>query len=294
MCEGLACGPDGCGGTCGVCPENKPVCYLGKCKKCAPDCMLKECGPDGCGGSCGDCPSVFTCATGKCIAPECSGSVLLFEEKFDDCTQGSLVIVDEQADDSVTWWALPVGEGENTCDLYLGDPVTGAYETGSSVHLKLMTPELEIPSGTFKLTMRLKMEAEPVPAPKYPYDYDVLFLSFEASAGKSTPLWSSKEILNSTQGETITLALDVSGLAPGKGRFLFEFNTFDSTANDYAGVHIDDLRLDSICPFCGNDEDCSDGDECTQDSCLMFANAPDLGACVSSAIPSCESEEPDM
>lgn len=37
--------------------------------ECAPDCATRECGDDGCGGSCGSCPEGFRCdPTGQCLA----------------------------------------------------------------------------------------------------------------------------------------------------------------------------------------------------------------------------------
>jgi len=61
-CEGMACGPDGCNGTCGDCfegfvcsPKDDFTCVEPP-EICPEDaCDGKECGPDGCGGSCGEC-----------------------------------------------------------------------------------------------------------------------------------------------------------------------------------------------------------------------------------------------
>lgn len=53
-CDGLTCGEDGCGGSCGECLDSFS-CFEGNCVSCLPDCVDKECGEDGCGGSCGDC-----------------------------------------------------------------------------------------------------------------------------------------------------------------------------------------------------------------------------------------------
>ena len=61
-CDGLECGDDGCGGTCGDCPDDKPICGADQlCAPCTPDCEGKPCGDDGCGGSCGECPDYETC-----------------------------------------------------------------------------------------------------------------------------------------------------------------------------------------------------------------------------------------
>lgn len=69
QCQGLECGDDGCGGSCGNCPEIAPVCSAaGKCQaQCQPNCVGKQCGPDGCGGTCGSCGTIGVCDTqGKC------------------------------------------------------------------------------------------------------------------------------------------------------------------------------------------------------------------------------------
>ncbi|MDP2926130.1 MAG: LamG-like jellyroll fold domain-containing protein [Nanoarchaeota archaeon] len=58
-CAGKQCGPDGCGGTCGLgCLEPTPFCnYNGICIDCEPNCRGKICGDDGCGNpdGCGAC-----------------------------------------------------------------------------------------------------------------------------------------------------------------------------------------------------------------------------------------------
>ena len=64
-CDGKDCGPDGCGGICGVCFPGDFCQANGKCN-CLPDCEGKECGPDGCAGSCGECPEGQVCDNGTC------------------------------------------------------------------------------------------------------------------------------------------------------------------------------------------------------------------------------------
>ena len=77
-CAGSECGDDGCGGTCGTCPEAAPDCVEGTCTvRCEPDCEDKECGDDGCGSTCGDCPAAAPiCHNDKCkpgCTPDCVG-----------------------------------------------------------------------------------------------------------------------------------------------------------------------------------------------------------------------------
>ena len=75
-CVGKACGADGCGGVCGTCPDGS-YCKSGHCAdECLPDCAGFECGADGCGGSCGVCPAGFSCEASVCVqgcTPHCTG-----------------------------------------------------------------------------------------------------------------------------------------------------------------------------------------------------------------------------
>lgn len=73
-----ACGDDGCGGSCGTCPDSAPFCTQNGCSaECIPDCAARACGDDGCGGSCGQCTSAMPfCSDGQCVQdcdPACDG-----------------------------------------------------------------------------------------------------------------------------------------------------------------------------------------------------------------------------
>jgi hypothetical protein len=63
-CGGKTCGPNGCGGNCGTCPQGQD-CLNGNCF-CVPDCSGIKCGDDGCGGSCGTCVGGAQCVAGQC------------------------------------------------------------------------------------------------------------------------------------------------------------------------------------------------------------------------------------
>ena len=74
-CDGLTCGDDGCGGSCGSC-EDGTFCVEGQCASdCTPSCDSVQCGDDGCGGSCGSCNDGESCDNGLCAAtctPNCA------------------------------------------------------------------------------------------------------------------------------------------------------------------------------------------------------------------------------
>lgn len=103
-CDGRDCGADGCGGSCGTCPENHDcrdgacveVHWCGDgfcnslcgedCSNCPTDCACGcgetctdgeclftacdglECGDDGCGDSCGTCADFHQCEDGICVS----------------------------------------------------------------------------------------------------------------------------------------------------------------------------------------------------------------------------------
>ena len=74
QCEGLECGDDGCDGVCGICPDEKPWCFVGLCfEECQPACEGKTCGDDGCDGVCGECAEGEVCPDGNCCSPWCGG-----------------------------------------------------------------------------------------------------------------------------------------------------------------------------------------------------------------------------
>jgi len=67
-CAGRECGPDGCGGHCGICEDWLFCSPMGTCMPAdPPQCQGKICGPDSMGGSCGSCPEGWDCgAMGHC------------------------------------------------------------------------------------------------------------------------------------------------------------------------------------------------------------------------------------
>lgn len=126
-CDGLECGGDGCGGTCGTCdggavcqegrctclPEDHKeccgdaVCWVDTCGNpgvqtascpfgcedamclaCEPNCDGLECGDDGCGGSCGECTGA-TCQ-GLLFSPpqSCNGGSCVPDAPDQDCDDG--------------------------------------------------------------------------------------------------------------------------------------------------------------------------------------------------------------
>lgn len=79
QCSGRECGPDGCGGVCGLGCMNGESCVSGQCETaCVAQCAGRQCGPDGCSGTCGTCAGGASCEAGACVSactPACDGKV---------------------------------------------------------------------------------------------------------------------------------------------------------------------------------------------------------------------------
>jgi len=85
-CEDKECGDNGCGGSCGICPENLPNCIQGTCEadsggglpeadcSCATDICTGTTCSDGIGGSC---PGL--------IEPDCNNNQIMCGDSLNDC-----------------------------------------------------------------------------------------------------------------------------------------------------------------------------------------------------------------
>ena len=91
-CSGRDCGDDGCGASCGACGDDE-FCEGGHCV-CQPDCGTQDCGDDGCGGSCGSCEGAGVCQSGVCVCvPSCEGRSCGDDgcgESCGDCNRGEV------------------------------------------------------------------------------------------------------------------------------------------------------------------------------------------------------------
>ncbi|MBM4372397.1 MAG: hypothetical protein FJ098_12130, partial [Deltaproteobacteria bacterium] len=83
-CEAIWTAPDGM--ECGTGPLGNPmVCVSGVCT-CTPDCGGAQCGDDGCGGSCGTCPENWECIHSLCVLePWCGDFMCNGAETYETC-----------------------------------------------------------------------------------------------------------------------------------------------------------------------------------------------------------------
>lgn len=171
-CNIKDCGDDGCGGSCGSCPDAAPTCEQGKCV-CQPDCLGKECGTDGCVGDCGQCSGeVEKCSAGKCMCkgPTCEACTPHLALRLDSAQadsaydNGLLYILTryhgiEVVDVGVPESPFKIGEWNNEATAYsmaiLADRIFVAVEDGIEI-LDRSVPTQILPVG------KLAMSAGPV------------------------------------------------------------------------------------------------------------------------------------
>ena len=125
---------------------NVQVDYNGQCGNCVPDCSGCECGDDGCGGSCGTCPNGETCNSNQlCVecqtAADCASGICANEVCVDcaedaDCPSGTICDGNgeciSQGYGVVTWGPSTKGGDSSSVSSQLSSGVTEIFSTGSA------------------------------------------------------------------------------------------------------------------------------------------------------------------
>ncbi len=128
---------------------------------------------------------------------------------------------------------------------------------------------------------------------------DVLSLQVLAQDVSSPPVfWSTqigKSTLNDPQnpGGWRHIAVDLAQWQGKTIQLAWQFNTKTNTNNDYEGIYLDDIVVETICPdlgkiLCGDTQICDDdGLTCTAETCTGYSNVPGHGVCFHDAIAAC-------
>ena len=232
---------DGAGGTC----LEVPALPGELCQVCANDASCDDddpCTEDTC-NALGQCEHLSFC----CL------EVSAYETSF-EAGLGGWYVSDAQPSDNVTWVTSELSASAGSWAAWLGDPLTGTYESGGPVSAALQTPQIQLPepsteAGEVNLGFALNLSTE---WDGFDYDnpagVDRLRLELVVSGQEIIELWSSDEVSGSTQGVWVDISISLEAWAGQSIKLRFVFDTGDEVRNDYAGPRIDDLRIGRICP----------------------------------------------
>ena len=189
------------------------------------------------------------------------------------------------------------------------DPTLGA---GKGPQGTICTAPIAVKLGTvynlasFKVKMQTEWSGQQASAYKNPPTQggcaiDQLTVGVFDAGQLQKPLWTSDAIFGTTEGKLLGMQVDLDAYGGKSVQLCFTFDACDSTANNYTGVCIDDVKVDiacepnpcqddTMCPqkacntatcnladhacsyakvagCCIVDKDCDDADSCTTDTC---------------------------
>jgi hypothetical protein len=289
--DGNGCTSDVCtlysNGSGGVCayPKVGSGKAWTKCQSCgqAPDCGDNDC-------------YTYNCKEHICdieLAEKCCASYTLFPEAtvppvtvFEGFESGSLDgwTLDDPTEDNVTWQVKNTSAFDETHVLYFGDVEEGTYEAfdangqAQEASATLWSTMFQINKEQYRsavllfwLHMSTQFDGAESPDPDNLLDTLSVNVQREDS-GEVISVWNSAEALgNTTNGEYVQIAIDLSPFEKKTVRFGFTFDSGDAKKNNHGGVHIDKLALHMICgaEVCQVDTDCDDDNVCTVDTCTV-------------------------
>ena len=310
-CDGKDCGDDGCGGTCGQCPEGQWECDEGSCV-CVPACEDKECGPDGCGGSCGGCQGEQdACLDGACVcqsdcegkecgADGCGSSCGQCQDGFlcleDTCQPepGIVVITEifkdptEVPDDLGEWFEL-----YNTTDEPIDLGGWALTDAGVDSHIVSDDGQVSIGPQSY-LVLGNEGDSNLNGGVDVDYVYDHFFLSNKddeviLSWGEivvDAVYYDDGVEFPDTPGTALSLALDnLDATSNDSGA-----NWCEAVAAFGAGDNGSPGEANPACPKCG-DEVCDDDETCETCSEDCWCDDPTVCFAGTCCTPNCEGKE---
>lgn len=278
----------------------------------------KECLPDNVAN---DCPDTDTCRNVKCkdnscvytdIVP-CCNPQNLFQDDFEQGSLARYSITTGPQNKDVKWQISDKRAVKGTKALYYGDTLQGNYNSnGSANYGYISTPYMNIPAKgyaalTFDLFLATEWDSKDTYLNKAKNDLFYVEAIERLGTGpdsptKATMIWESGQVKGTTHGKFKPVAVDLTAFANKKIAIRFSFVTGDAQNNNYEGVYLDNLSIDTnnctqleckgawdclvdgTCrtggcvdgkcvvtkaddTCCSFDLDCMDGTDCTNDWC---------------------------
>ncbi|MFT7621090.1 MAG: hypothetical protein ACI9WU_000251, partial [Myxococcota bacterium] len=176
-------------------------------------------------------------------------------------------ITEDVVSGSMIWGAsLKKAFGGSGLSMYFGNEAIGSYGNGVRVSSNLRSGLIRAPAGVKLLgSFYIHMETEGYTGSE---KFDTVTFSVEVPADGTTDiLWNSMDSLaNNTSGVFRKIAVDLSAYAGKDFKLLWNFDSGDAAFNDYEGVYLDRVRVETGC--CITNADCDDQLGNTADFCV--------------------------
>ncbi len=172
----------------------------------------------------------------------------------------------------ITWGVSParfvgvVDPQKAKFSYYFGNGATKKYESGARVAAEAISPLIRMPAGVkLELTFFVWMETEGYTGSE---KFDTLRIDVsDVTKGTTTKVWNSMDAFASnTKGVFRKINVDLSAFAGSDVNLKFVFDSGDALFNNYEGVYLDQIRVETGC--CLGPEDCEDGVNETIGSCV--------------------------
>ncbi len=209
-----------------------------------------------------DCPDAGECEQAKCVdglcvyetLPDCCKTETLFWADFDDGSLQGFQVYSYQGQAKVKWQVSTARKTSGGYSLYYGDTVAKTYDTPGTFNFgEATSPALTLPPGGFvflSFNLFLSTEFDETVPEEY---YNPLGIDFfevivvedlgNPSKEKRTTVWSSHNVLGTTNGVFVPVGVDLSDFAGKMVWLRFKFDTSDEVDNQHEGVYVDDVNV---------------------------------------------------
>jgi len=269
---------------------------------------------------CKDAPvELGECQKKVCLKPQnvCGwgwqGNCCRAETFLQDGFEGDLrnwTIDDPRPDDEVSWVITDHRKALGSRSLYVGNPRCRIYDNGqrdadcrkvgsgpgtsSPVRLSIQSPAFSIPPldtarSLWFLSVRVFQRLEPAVAGRHPDALRVLVIENPKDTAIEHPVFSSDDLPEAAETDFVLVTANLREFAGKEIAIRFLFETADALENDFEGVYLDDLRVESRCDAeCTPGTSCADDDDtCSDNRCQAMVGSESQGVCSYPAIPWC-------
>jgi hypothetical protein len=190
----------------------------------------------------------------------------------------------ELAGGSVSWSLSQVRALSGIYSLYFGNPASNSYDSLTRAAASMTSPPIALVADVnYQLSWYTWMETEGYTGSD---KFDTLKVEvIDTAANTVTEVWNSLDAFgNHTGGIWKESAIDLTDWASKEIRVRWTFDSGDAFFNDYEGVYLDQIRVQTGC--CFFNADCNDNGPCEAGFCsadtkmCTYTKVPGCGDCV--------------